>query len=113
MIDGYANTMDKLRKHYDSNDSFVLDTDELSADLNKANLAVERFENTMSELKHSVKGTLNSLESSILSNDIQKYMKENTRLTKEYEDALNDLSRRAASVRMLENNLQVQNLKLH
>lgn len=97
MIDGYANTMDKLRKHYDSNDSFVLDTDELSADLNKANLAVERFENTMSELKHSVKGTLNSLESSILSNDIQKYMKENTRLTKEYEDALNDLSRRAAS----------------
>lgn len=97
IIKEYSDTMDKLRRHYDNNDSFVLDTDELSADLNKANLAVERFENTMSELKHSVKGTLNSLESSILSNDIQKYMKENTRLTKEYEDALNDLSRRAAS----------------
>lgn len=97
MIDEYANTMDKLRKHYDSNDSFVFDTDELSDNLNKANLAAERFENTMSELKYSAKGTLNSLESSILSNDIQKYMKENTRLTKEYEDALNDLSRRAAS----------------
>lgn len=97
MIDEYANTMDKLRKHYDSNDSFVFDTDELSDNLNKANLAAERFENTMSELKHSAKGTLNSLESSILSNDIQKYMKENTRLTKEYEDALNDLSKRAAS----------------
>lgn len=97
IIKEYSDTMDKLRRHYDNNDSFVLDTDELSADLNKTNLAVERFENTMSELKHSVKGTLNSLESSILSNDIQKYMKENTRLTKEYEDALNDLSRRAAS----------------
>lgn len=97
MIDEYANTMDKLRKHYDSNDSFVFDTDELYDNLNKANLAAERFENTMSELKYSAKGTLNSLESSILSNDIQKYMKENTRLTKEYEDALNDLSRRAAS----------------
>lgn len=97
IIKEYSDTMDKLRRHYDNNDSFALDTDELSADLNKANLAVERFENTMSELKHSVKGTLNSLESSILSNDIQKYMKENTRLTKEYEDALNDLSRRAAS----------------
>ena len=97
IIKEYSDTMDKLRRHYDNNDSFVLDTDELSADLNKANLDVERFENTMSELKHSVKGTLNSLESSILSNDIQKYMKENTRLTKEYEDALNDLSRRAAS----------------
>lgn len=97
IIKEYSDTMDKLRRHYDNNDSFVLDTDELSADLNKANLAAERFENTMSELKHSAKGTLNSLESSILSNDIQKYMKENTRLTKEYEDALNDLSRRAAS----------------
>lgn len=97
IIKEYSDTMDKLRRHYDNSDSFVLDTDELSSDLNKANLAVERFENTMSELKHSVKGTLNSLESSILSNDIQKYMKENTRLTKEYEDALNDLSRRAAS----------------
>lgn len=96
-IKSYESSLKSLKRHFDSTDSFSLDSKSFDKELQSMSNSADKFKSSLSMLKVETKNSLGSLDSSILGNKISKYMKDNTKLTKEYTDALSKLESRARS----------------
>ena len=93
-IDDYEKSLNNLKRHFDSNDTFMLDSDTFDKTFKSMTDSSKSFKNAMSLVGDETTKTVSAFEKMTSANKVQKYYTENTKLTKDYVDTLKDLESR-------------------
>lgn len=88
----YENELNNLQKHFDTNDAFSLNDEELVSSFNRMENAAQQFGNAMKIVGTETSKSLGLGEGVRLSNEIETYLKNNTKAAKEYGVALEQLA---------------------
>lgn len=88
----YENELNNLQKHFDTNDAFSLNDEELVSSFNRMENAAQQFGNAMKIVGTETSKSLGLGEGARLSNEIETYLKNNTKAAKEYGVALEQLA---------------------
>lgn len=111
----YNTTLSKLKNHFDSNNSFSMNDEEVISSFNKMTLAAEKFDNVMIQIRNTESKTLGTGVATRSANSVKKYYDENSKAVKKYGIELKELEnqyRQATTVaRKSELDNEFKNLK--
>ena len=105
----YDNTLQNLRKHFDSNDSFKLNDDEVVKSFETMNNAAKKFDNTMTQIKNSQSKDLGIGIAERSANSVKAYYESNSKAIKKYGAELKDLESRYRSIKTEAEKLSLDN----
>lgn len=94
----YDSTLTNLQKHFDSNNSFKLNDEEVVQSFNTMEQAAKKFENTMTEIKNTQSKDLGFGVADRSANQVKAYYEENPKALKKYGNELKDLENRYRSI---------------
>lgn len=80
----YETELNKMRRHFDSNDSFKMTNDEIVASYQKANDAAQQFDNTLTQIKNTQSKVLKAGVAERGALQVESYMNKNTKALKKY-----------------------------
>lgn len=92
----YNVALNNLNRHYNPKDSFKLDTEGLKKNASILKDSADTFKNSMSQVRDETTRTVSTFDRIASANKLHKYWKDNTKLTKSYTSALQDLELRAS-----------------
>lgn len=92
--ESYNNTLSKLKDHFNSNNSFSLNDEEIVSSFNNMTSAAERFDNAMTQIRNTSSKTLAAGVAERSANEVKKYYEDNSKAIKKYGTELKDLENR-------------------
>ena len=93
-VESYNNTLSKLKDHFNSNNSFSLNDEEIVSSFNNMTSAAERFDNAMTQIRNTSSKTLAAGVAERSANEVKKYYEDNSKAIKKYGTELKDLENR-------------------
>ena len=105
----YNDELTKLQKHFDSNDSFRMNDEEVIKSFNNMDNAAKKFENTMKEVKNTTSKDLGLGVAERSANEVRVYYESNTKALKKYGAELKDLEQRYKSVKTVAEKAELDN----
>ena len=105
----YNDELTKLQKHFDSNDSFRMNDEEVIKSFNNMDNAAKKFENTMKEVKNTTSKDLGLGVAERSANEVKAYYESNTKAIKKYGAELKDLEQRYKSVKTVAEKAELDN----
>lgn len=105
----YDDTLQNLRKHFDSNDSFKLNDDEVVKSFETMNSAAKKFDNTMTQIRNTQSKDLGLGVAERSANSVRAYYESNTKAIKKYGAELKDLENRYRSIKTESEKLSLDN----
>lgn len=105
----YDNTLQNLKKHFDTNDSFKLNDDEVVKSFETMNNAAKKFDNTMTQIKNSQSKDLGIGIAERSANSVKAYYESNSKAIKKYGAELKDLESRYRSIKTEAEKLNLDN----
>lgn len=88
----YENELNNIQKHFDTNDAFNLNDEELVSSFSRMENAAQQFGNAMKIVSTETSKSLGLGEGTRLSNEIETYLKKNTKAARDYGTALEQLA---------------------
>lgn len=83
-VESYNNTLSKLKDHFNSNNSFSLNDEEIVSSFNNMTSAAEKFDNVMTQIRNTSSKTLAAGVAERSANTVKKYYDENSKAIKKY-----------------------------
>ena len=105
----YDDTLQNLKKHFDTNDSFKLNDDEVVKSFETMNNAAKKFDNTMTQIKNSQSKDLGIGIAERSANSVKAYYESNSKAIKKYGAELKDLESRYRSIKTEAEKLSLDN----
>lgn len=90
-VELYNNTISNLKRHFDSNDAFSMNDEEIVNSFNNMANASEKFDNTMTQIRNTGSKSLGLGIAQRSADEVQKYMNANSNALKKYKTELIDL----------------------
>ena len=90
-VELYNNTVSNLKKHFDVNDSFKMNDEEVVNSFNNMSNAAEKFDNTMTQIRNTGSKSLGLGVAKRSADEVENYMNANSRALKKYKTELIDL----------------------
>lgn len=103
----YNNTLQSLKDHFDSNNAFTLNDDEVVKSFETMTNAAKKFDNTMTQIKNTQSKDLGLGVAERSANAVRTYYETNTKAIKKYGAELNDLENRYRSIKTVEEKLNL------
>lgn len=103
----YDNTLQSLKDHFDSNNAFTLNDDEVVKSFETMTNAAKKFDNTMTQIKNTQSKDLGLGVAERSANAVRTYYETNTKAIKKYGAELNDLENRYRSIKTVEEKLNL------
>lgn len=105
----YDDTLQNLKKHYDTNDLFKLNDDEVVKSFETMNNAAKKFDNTMTQIRNTQSKDLGLGVAERSANSVRAYYESNTKAIKKYGAELKDLESRYRSIKTEAEKLNLDN----
>ena len=90
-VELYNNTISNLKRHFDSNDAFSMNDEEIVNSFNNMANAAEKFDNTMTQIRNTGSKSLGLGIAKRSADEVESYMNANSRALKKYKTELIDL----------------------
>ena len=90
-VELYNNTISNLKRHFDSNDAFSMNDEEMVNSFNNMANAAEKFDNTMTQIRNTGSKSLGLDIAKRSADEVESYMNANSRALKKYKTELIDL----------------------
>lgn len=105
----YNTTLEKLKKHFDTNDTFKMNDEEVVNSFKTMTTAAKTFDNVMTQIRNTGSKDLGEGVAERSANSVKAYYEANTKAIKKYGAELKNLENQYKNVKTVEGKLSLDN----